>query len=177
MATFHGNLDTTTLGGAGFASQRTVGDDVKWNLSSFDGLEVVILTPPKKTPPTSQPSADSAGEEENKEEGEERIYSIVLKDCITRGQPDAGREISWEWSFKPVYPPEEEEVKEYDYFPRDKSKHTMQKFRVEWKDFQANYRGRPVDEGEGLDPKSIKRFSIMIRRYTYPHLQCEGMKY
>jgi hypothetical protein len=32
-AQFHGVLDIETLGGAGFASQRTTGDDRKWDLS------------------------------------------------------------------------------------------------------------------------------------------------
>jgi hypothetical protein len=32
-ARFHGILDIETLGGAGFASQRTTGDERKWDLS------------------------------------------------------------------------------------------------------------------------------------------------
>lgn len=41
-ALFHGNLDTTTLGGAGFASQRTVNNALDWDLSKYDGIELVI---------------------------------------------------------------------------------------------------------------------------------------
>jgi hypothetical protein len=33
---FHGHLDTTTLGGAGFASQQHTCD--AWDLSAYDGL-------------------------------------------------------------------------------------------------------------------------------------------
>lgn len=41
-ARFHGVLDTTTLGGAGFASQRTVTTSVVWDLSAYDGLEINV---------------------------------------------------------------------------------------------------------------------------------------
>ena len=39
---FHGNLDIKTLGGAGFASQRTTGDDREWDLSDYAGIQIRI---------------------------------------------------------------------------------------------------------------------------------------
>jgi hypothetical protein len=39
---FHGNLDIKTLGGAGFASQRTTGEDRCWDLSAFAGIVLDI---------------------------------------------------------------------------------------------------------------------------------------
>lgn len=39
---FHGLLDTDTLGGAGFASQRTTATEQVWDLSAFDALEVAL---------------------------------------------------------------------------------------------------------------------------------------
>ena len=39
---FEGFLDIKTLGGAGFASQRTTGDDRNWDLSSYDGITLVF---------------------------------------------------------------------------------------------------------------------------------------
>lgn len=39
---FHGTLDTTTLGGAGFASQRTTSTTTTWDLSAFAGLEISL---------------------------------------------------------------------------------------------------------------------------------------
>lgn len=42
IAEFRGNLDIKTLGGAGFASQRTTGEDRSWDLSFYDGLELGI---------------------------------------------------------------------------------------------------------------------------------------
>jgi len=77
-AVFYGHLDTTTLGGAGFASQRTV-DPSEWDISPYDAL--VLRT--------------------NKSDGKQ--YTLVLKDTILPQRPD-GREqstISWEYDFVP----------------------------------------------------------------------------
>lgn len=41
-ARFHGTLDTTTLGGAGFASQRTTTDTRVWDLSEYAGVELQL---------------------------------------------------------------------------------------------------------------------------------------
>lgn len=78
-ATFNGTLDTKTLGGAGFASQRTTGDDRKWDLSDFDGIEIVF-------------DADKC---------DDKRYTFILKDTILPKSAD-GREqstISWEYDF------------------------------------------------------------------------------
>lgn len=40
IARFCGNLDTSALGGAGFASQRTTREEA-WDLSESDGIEIV----------------------------------------------------------------------------------------------------------------------------------------
>lgn len=41
-ARFYGTLDIKTLGGAGFASQRTTGDDREWDLSDYAGVQLNI---------------------------------------------------------------------------------------------------------------------------------------
>lgn len=72
-ACFNGNLDTSTLGGAGFASQRTKGE-LDLDLSDAAGLGVSIL----------------------KTDGKK--YLLTLKDDIP-GRRDDGREMSgitWE---------------------------------------------------------------------------------
>ncbi|KAL4883486.1 NADH:ubiquinone oxidoreductase intermediate-associated protein 30, partial [Aspergillus karnatakaensis] len=72
-ATFKGNLDTSTLGGAGFASQRTTSDKA-WDLSGYKGLELEIV----------------------KSDG--KLYTVTLKDEILPRRDD-GRErssLSWE---------------------------------------------------------------------------------
>jgi hypothetical protein len=42
VAHFHGNLDIETLGGAGFASQKTTGDDRNWDLSEYDAIALDV---------------------------------------------------------------------------------------------------------------------------------------
>ena len=80
VAKFHGNLDISTLGGAGFASQRTKGVDREWDVSRYDGLEIQI---------------DSGT-------SDEKMYTITLKNEILPKRPD-GREqstVSWEYDFR-----------------------------------------------------------------------------
>ncbi|CAN9148475.1 unnamed protein product [Alternaria alternata] len=77
-ARFHGNLDITALGGAGFASQRTTGEDRTWDLSAYDGVYLNI----------------------GKHDGKK--YTLTLKDEILPLMPD-GREqstISYEYDFE-----------------------------------------------------------------------------
>lgn len=44
IARFYGELDIKTLGGAGFASQRTTDDDRIWDLSGYDGIELRVVS-------------------------------------------------------------------------------------------------------------------------------------
>ncbi len=77
-AIFHGNLDTKTLGGAGFASQRTTGEDRDWDLSNYDGITLDI----KKS--------------------DDKKYTLILKDELLPKSPN-GREqstVSWEYDFE-----------------------------------------------------------------------------
>ncbi|OWP04856.1 CIA30 family protein [Marssonina coronariae] len=77
-AVFHGNLDIETLGGAGFASQRTTGEERNWDLSKYDGLVLDIA------------------------KSDEKQYTLTLKDELLPRSPN-GREqstISWEHDFK-----------------------------------------------------------------------------
>ncbi|MCJ1299781.1 hypothetical protein MMC08_002574 [Hypocenomyce scalaris] len=78
---FHGNLDTTTLGGAGFASQRTIDlPDRAWDLHAFDGIELEL-----------------AG-------GDGKVYTLILKDELEgdRGDGRIKSGINWEYEFKVV---------------------------------------------------------------------------
>jgi len=77
IAEFHGTLDIKTLGGAGFASHRTTGEDRKWDLSKYDGLVLDVV----------------------KSDGKK--YTLILKDELLEKSPD-GREqatVSWEYDF------------------------------------------------------------------------------
>ncbi|KAF2791618.1 CIA30-domain-containing protein [Melanomma pulvis-pyrius CBS 109.77] len=76
-ARFHGNLDIKTLGGAGFASQRTTGEDKTWDLSDYDGIRIDL------------------GKSDSK------CYTFILKDEILPRSPN-GREqstTSYEYDF------------------------------------------------------------------------------
>lgn len=42
MGKFYGTLDIDTLGGAGFASQRTKNESLSLDLSRYDGLQLDI---------------------------------------------------------------------------------------------------------------------------------------
>lgn len=79
-AIFSGTLDIKTLGGAGFASQRTSGEDRTWDLSGYDGIELVL--------------------DGRLMDG--KFYTLTLKDEILPKRSD-GREqstVSWEFDFK-----------------------------------------------------------------------------
>lgn len=78
VARFHGQLDIETLGGAGFASQRTTGDDRKWQLADYEGIELVIT------------------------EADAKQYTLILKDELLPPDPATGREqstVSYEYDF------------------------------------------------------------------------------
>jgi hypothetical protein len=78
VAAFTGLLDITALGGAGFASQRTVHYYPVIDLSAYDALVLDIAT------------------------SDQKRYTFVLKDTILPKRPD-GREqssVSWEHEFQ-----------------------------------------------------------------------------
>lgn len=76
-AEFSGHLDIATLGGAGFASQRTVDDIPAWDLSGYDTLVLDV------------------------DRADGKKYTVTLKNETLPKRPD-GREqssISWEYDF------------------------------------------------------------------------------
>lgn len=71
-------LDTKTLGGAGFASQTTSGEET-WDLSGYDGVEVEVVT------------------------GDGKRYTLIVKDEVPEGKREDGRErsgVNWECDFE-----------------------------------------------------------------------------
>ena len=157
-ARFHGTLDTTTLGGAGFASQATkagseatataTDDDAAtaggdndggvWDLSAYDGIRIRV-----------------GG-------GDGKKYTLTVKDALPEAKREDGREqagVSWEADFsgrgnaadgRPAEGvPSEDDVRMVEF---------------KWKDFRATYRGKDREGGPPLDTKGIKRFSLMMRR-------------
>ncbi|KAF7846154.1 hypothetical protein BT93_L5114 [Corymbia citriodora subsp. variegata] len=79
-AQFCGKLDTTTLGGAGFASQRTTEQDKTWDFTSFTGLELLI----------------------HGNQSDDKKYTFILKDTLPERRSSTGPDqstISWEYDF------------------------------------------------------------------------------
>ncbi|KAL3420844.1 complex I intermediate-associated protein 30 [Phlyctema vagabunda] len=75
-AEFHGNLDLTALGTAGFASQRTTGDDRIWDLSAYDGILISV------------------------ELSDAKQYTLTVKDQVVPAVNGSDRStISWEHVF------------------------------------------------------------------------------
>ena len=77
-ARFYGHLDTSTLDGAGFASQYSP-EGGSWDLSAYDGIEVEF------------------------QERDGKVYTLVLKDEESPGKREDGREkasINWEAEFR-----------------------------------------------------------------------------
>lgn len=75
---FYGNLNIVALGGAGFASQRTVDDFPEVDLSDFDALVLDVYRSDRKK------------------------YTFILKDTVLPKRED-GREqstVSWEYEFE-----------------------------------------------------------------------------
>lgn len=82
-ATFRGNLDIKTLGGAGFASQKTISELFAdgLDLSSYDTLVVDV----------HRPASD------------DKTYTLILKDTESLPKRPDGREqstVSWEHDFR-----------------------------------------------------------------------------
>ncbi|KAK8053922.1 hypothetical protein PG996_013223 [Apiospora saccharicola] len=139
-AVFHGTLDITALGGAGFASQRTVDDRAPpqpqqhWDLSAYDGVRLKVL----------------------RQGGDGKKYTLTLKDEEVYKRPD-GRDqstISWEYDF--VSPTEG------DGSGKDGDDQVLY---VPWADFKPTYRGKPKPDAPGLDLANVRRISLMMRSF------------
>ena len=129
-AEFHGRLDIKTLGGAGFASQRTAGEERVWDLTSYEGIELDVKT------------------------ANDKQYTFILKDELLPCDPDTGREqstVSYEYDFR---------------VPSSLGKHEQAtSIFIAWTDFKATYRGREKKDATPLKIRSIRRMSMMTRRY------------
>lgn len=137
-AHFHGLLDIQALGGAGFASQRTRGDDRRplWDLTSYNGIEIAL----------------------DVSQSDRKVYTLILKDHVLPQNPNNGREqstISWEYNFSTT-----------DCSTNDSAGLSEVKLFVPWDSFKSTYRGKPSNETKRLALNNIKRISIMIRRFV-----------
>lgn len=152
-ATFHGHLNSTALGGSGFASQRTV-DPFNADLTGASGLVVEIIVPKSSasngggacTPSSSSSSCCSADGKKGK------TFALTLKNDVLPALPD-GRDqstVSWEYAFC-VLPEQGDQVK-------------TRRVEMPLSGFKATNRGREVKDAK-LDLANIKRISFMMRSF------------
>jgi len=143
-ARFHGHLDTSTLGGAGFASQfsppdvaRSVEDEEEgsWDLSEYDGIEVAVG------------------------KGDGKVYTLILKDEPPAEKREDGREkagVNWEVEF---------EAGRHGGEGKDEGKDDGGvRIWMPWGDFKATYRGKEKDDAGKIMTGEIRRLGLMMRR-------------
>lgn len=86
-------------------------------------------------------------------------YTFILKDNLLDRNPENGREqatISWEYDFEVL-----------QTIGADEKAKTESVF-IPWSNLRPTYRGKQKNDADPLDLKSIKRMSIMMRRYGLP---------
>ena len=141
-ALFFGHLDSTTLGGAGFTSQRNVDNAAgsPWDLSAFDGIRLRLKKPDE--------NADTFCDPLN--------YTFSLKDVIPPQLPGGGENstLTWEATFRC---PDR-------WQGGEKSGKKFDDVFLAWADFKPTFRGREKEGVEPLDLTSIKRVSLLMRR-------------
>ncbi|EST08465.1 PIG-P [Kalmanozyma brasiliensis GHG001] len=156
---FSGFLDTTTLGGAGFASQSsTTPFPVKLGKDEFAGLRLVV----RKEANWEEPSPPSDGSNPGGGCGPVTSFVFEIKTEEPKRRPDGRREsvIVWEWAFSIP----QDEVKDAS-LNMALTNDDFWVFDSTWDDFKPMYRGRPVDPetaGEFL-PENTFEWSFMAR--------------
>ncbi|KAI9839868.1 MAG: hypothetical protein M1819_000060 [Sarea resinae] len=147
-ASFNGTLDTETLGGAGFASQRTTSDELDLDLEGFDGVEVEIG------------SADDADEEDKSD----KRYTLILKDTLLPPNLSNGREqatISYEYDFRV---PQSSSSSPSQPTLNPATTTTTSIF-IPFASLTPTYRGREQKDAPALNLAGVKRVSIMMRSF------------
>ncbi len=150
LAHFHSLKDTTTLGGAGFASQlNPTGFPWKVDAETYRGLAIRF-----RRPPSASLTPGSEGKVPGGGKAPVSVYCLQLKMTVPEDRPDGRREsaVTYEWDFDAYTAGETN--------PRDPGVLHAQ---ADWSEFKATYRGRPKDDAEPLDLAKVKEWSIMAR--------------
>lgn len=159
---FSGFLDTTTLGGAGFASQAsTTPLPITLAKTDYSGLRLVIRREPNWSEPSPSPpdgSVPGGGK------GPVTSFVFEIKTEEPKRRPDGRREsvVVWEWSFTV---PQTEEGMNNSRVNLVLSNEEFWVFDSTWDDFKPFYRGRPVDEDTAGEfrPEQTYEWSFMAR--------------
>ena len=157
---FSGNLDTKTLGGAGFTAQFWDYDRQGAKSASESDLQ---------DPGTGLDLGAYHGIEIAVGKGDGQLYTFILKDV---SEPDLGLRrsvdrneatVSWEAKFRPqsldnaaaATVANSSDVEERD---------AMQRFWLPFRDFRAFYRGKEIDSQKGWEGRRVASVGIMMRR-------------
>lgn len=149
---FSGFLDTTTLGGAGFASQVSSSVlPVTLSRHNFVGLRLVVRK--QARPPLTSPPEGG---------GKDAVRSIVfqIKTEVPQRRPDGRREsvIVWEWNF-------DLPTSNDDPNTSTMSTDELCVYDAGWQDFKPFYRGKPVDADKAgeFEPEKTVEWGLMAR--------------
>ncbi|KAI9635048.1 uncharacterized protein MKK02DRAFT_43725 [Dioszegia hungarica] len=159
-ARFWGTLDTKTLGGAGFASQRYIFGPEPLDLPrlSYQGITLRLLPDEQKTASSSTSPAPINGKSHPEDP---HTFTLVLKTSPPQHTPS-----------KPKLPPNPEPASlsyEHDFSLSSplRSSHTPETLHLSFDDFKAVYRGRDVPTSDPrykpFDPTKIFELSLMCR--------------
>ena len=149
--------DTTTLGGAGFASQLcSTGFPWVVRKDTFRGLALRFRRP-SVAQALSEQGPPGGGK------GPVTCYCVQLKMEVPEDRPDGRREsvITYEWEFDAVK--DGEEVPSPPAAAVREGHGKIVKVHAGWDSFKPTYRGRPKPDADSLDPEMVKEWSIMAR--------------
>lgn len=154
LVRFAGNLDITTLGGAGFASQRTVQPlPIPLDADRFSGLSLTFnpISSASSSPSSSSSSLDLP---ETAAPGTVQTFTLQLHTQTEERRWDGRRKsaVVYEWDFSLPH-------RQLDSVVSAGKNRTLT---APWSSFRPFFRGRPV-EAPKLDPRRVTQWSIMAR--------------
>ena len=95
--------------------------------------------------------------------GDGKTYTLIIKDEVPEEKREDGREkssINWEYDFKAGGGELQADVNMKVWIP--------------WNSFNATYRGREKKDAAPLKTGEIRRFSLMMRRYSNRPIKCSN---
>lgn len=155
---FTGFLDTTTLGGAGFASQAYPHPfpGATLQFDHFRGLSLVVRALQKLDSRPSDAAGSTLSSSSKYPGGGKtpvRSYVLNLKTTKAKQRPDGRRESQLTYEFKFDVPDD----------AKDAPGSQTLEICSHWGEFKPTYRGRPSEDAPPLDPAKIQGWSIMAR--------------
>ncbi|RKP39893.1 NADH:ubiquinone oxidoreductase intermediate-associated protein 30, partial [Dimargaris cristalligena] len=157
---FHGNLDTTTLGGAGFASQRT--NHLEAQPLNFTGVVALRITL-DRDPHLPTSSTDDAAHQS-------KLYAINLHDGVRATQPDGRRQsdIEFKYIFRVPPPSADSQPAQPAMTNPAPALGSVESFYIidaPLSDFKPYYRGRPLVVNRLLNQSTIYALDFMMASY------------